>query len=97
MINIGTYVRYNGQIGLAIGVNKNNTVAVMFGDNRKYGVSERNLEVLPKCCKLVEYNTNKYLVTPKMNIVSLTTGRICKWHEGSKSRTDILTLAGVVV
>lgn len=92
---MGTYVRYKGQVGLVIGFNTNGTLSVMFQDNKKYGIAERNLEVLGTRATKVLYNTNTYLVTPKGNIVSVHTGRICKWAVGSKAHTEIMALAGV--
>lgn len=92
-MNIGQYVRYQQQVGIVVGTSGNGTTRVMFGDNKKYGIAERNLVPMNKSAVMVEYNGDNYLVTPKKTIISLRTGRIMLWTDTMEQRQTILHLA----
>lgn len=87
---IGQYVKYQHQTGIVVGNNANGTNKVLLSDGKQYGIAERNLEARAEVATAVEYDGSYYLVTPKLNIISLRTGRLMKWTDQNEQRQCIL-------
>lgn len=69
---------------------------VMFSDNKKMNYKPESVKPINAKCKVVLYRNAEYLVTPKLNIISRTTGRIMKWSETDGNRVAILAAAAAM-
>jgi hypothetical protein len=89
---IGHYVNYKDKNYLVVANNQgllqlNSTV------HSRVQVHFKNVQVLQiPPAKTVEYRHQKYLVTTKKNIFSLTTGKLMQWSENDGNRKAILAL-----
>jgi hypothetical protein len=99
-IEVGMYVQYqkDSQTYLVVQVSGNWVKIATNKHQGKKQVSAANLKVLPyTMAQVVEWEGNEYLVTEKLNIWSLTSLRLCKWHDWQRERKGILYAYHVAV
>jgi hypothetical protein len=91
-ITVGSYVSFNGD-GPFLVVDKGENLAKIatIKHQGKKQVAIRNLRVLPyKPAKVVTFEGNDYIVTGKLNIWSMKTGRLMQWKDCHRERQGIL-------
>ena len=96
-MEIGSFVKYNGQTYIVTQFNADKTIQIynplLEGAAAKISVAKRNLETLSNKAKIVNYRNTDYIVTPKGTIISLETNKAMKWLENDGNRVAVLTLA----
>ncbi len=96
-IKPGRYVEFMGQTYITIKAVGSSQIQVYNplaeGAASKKAVSKANVKVLQDQAQLVSYRDAEYLVTPKKNIISLTSGKMMKWDSENGDRIAILKLA----
>ena len=105
-VDIGRYVKYNGEIYIVTQLNGDGTVQIYNptkeGSNAKKSVAKKNLEPLADRAQIVTYLENgkdgpvDYIVTSQNNIISLVTNKIQEWGEENGNRKAIIALADKV-
>lgn len=91
---LGSYVLYKNVHHIALGYDGSKVKLINpLEGNRKLNVSKSKVTTTSNRCKLVNFEERDYLVTAKDMIISLTTGKVCKWGNEHRERREILSTA----
>ncbi len=96
---IGEYINYKGKPHIVVTLTgEDGRVTLHPGDTNKkvrVGIHNAALSKVFRIAKVVNYQSRRYIVTKHGIIISVTTGKLCKWETGSKQRNEILSLGDI--
>lgn len=96
---IGEYVKYKNKAYITVKLgDKDERITLHPGTTNnkiRVGVNNKELFRIGRVARIIQYEDRPFIVTRTGLIISVTTGKISLWAEGSPVRNKILALANL--